>query len=239
MDSDDEAYILLLLSDSSLPTGSFVASSGFESYVKHGFSSTSGSTTTIFAHDSLMTYGRSALPFVSDAHRVVSQFAASVDGRSSAAEDVEGIDQALKDLTALDALYHTMTLNHVARRASKSQGVALLTLYSKGFSPPSSISDVHPDPSYRSTRLSNLLDRYKLLVRKEQVHGHLPICWGALTGALGLSLGLQNSALSAGQGLTLRSQNARNSFTFFYMLEVLSPLLSVSIPLGRIMHNNF
>ena len=241
MDSDDETYILLLLSDSNLPTGSFVASSGFESYTKHGFSSTSGSTTTTFARDSLKAYGRSALPFVSDAHRVVSQFAASLDSRSSAAEDVEearSMDQALNDLTALDALYHTMTLNHVARRASKSQGVALLTLYSKGFSPPSSISDVHPDPSYKSTGLSDLLDRYKLLVRQEQVHGHLPICWGALTGALGLSLGLQNSALSPRQGLISRSQNAHSSFTFFYMPEVLSPLLSVSIPLGRITHNN-
>jgi len=206
MDSDDETYILLLLADSNLPTGSFVASSGFESYVKHGFSSTSGSTTTIFARDSLMAYGRSALPFVSDAHRVVSQFAASIDGRSSAdVEEARSIVQALKDLTALDALYHTTTLNHVARRASKSQGVALLTLYSKGFSPPSSISDVHPDPSYKSICLSDFLDRYKLLVRKEQVHGHLPICWGALTGALGLSLGLQNSALSPRQGLILRS----------------------------------
>ena len=29
----------------------------------------------------------------------------------------------------------------------------------------------------------------KLLVRREETHGHLPICWGVLTAALGLSTG--------------------------------------------------
>ncbi|KAJ6518345.1 hypothetical protein C8R47DRAFT_1232499, partial [Mycena vitilis] len=75
--------------DSNLPTGAFVASSGLESFLKHGFgapplasSSPSSSssanlkldTIATFIRDSLGTYAPSALPFVSDAHAVVSRF---------------------------------------------------------------------------------------------------------------------------------------------------------------------
>ena len=62
-----DSYIELLLTDSNLPTGSFVASSGLESFVKHGFSqskSKSHESTINFIQDSLATYSHSALPFV-------------------------------------------------------------------------------------------------------------------------------------------------------------------------------
>ncbi|KAF9031810.1 urease accessory protein UreF [Hymenopellis radicata] len=149
MDGDDDTYILLLLADSNLPTGSFVASSGLESYMKHGFGS--GDVVT-FVRDSLASYGRSALPFVSDAHRLMSRYR---DGDSNDSAVV------IEELAALEELYDSMTLNHVARRASKAQGVALLTLYTKAFAPPAS----HPENSR-----------------------HLPTCWGVLTAALGLTL---------------------------------------------------
>ncbi|TFK43776.1 hypothetical protein BDQ12DRAFT_643425 [Crucibulum laeve] len=190
---DDETYILLLLSDSNLPTGSFVASSGFESYVKHGFASSSSSdTVTIkFVRDSLASYAHSALPFVSDAHLKVSEYSSFFDGgKDEGVEDAEGrIKQILNDLTELDELYDTMTLNHVARRASKAQGVALLTLYSKGFSRPSSLSAFSEAKSQdHERRISKILDKFKLMVRREEIHGHLPTCWGSLTAALGLTL---------------------------------------------------
>ncbi|KAG6910986.1 hypothetical protein DXG01_006040 [Tephrocybe rancida] len=188
MDDDNETYILLLLSDSNLPTGSFVASSGLESYVKHGFSTSGSTTSTItFVQDSLGAYARSALPFVSDAHHIVESFKGNNDSNAEGAKG--SLDQALRDLAALDDLYDTMTLNHVARRASKSQGVALLTLYSKGFSRPPSFS-VFSDTEEcdQNSHLSTLLDKIKLMARKEETHAHLPICWGALTSALGLSL---------------------------------------------------
>jgi hypothetical protein len=77
-DDDLETFILLVLSDSNLPTGSFVASAGLESYVKHGFPSppiSSASERIIdFVRDSLASYAKSALPFVSDAHRSVEKF---------------------------------------------------------------------------------------------------------------------------------------------------------------------
>jgi urease accessory protein len=183
MMDDDEAYILLLLSDSNLPTGSFVASSGLESYVKHGFASSSDSVTINFIRDSLPTYGRSALPFVSDSHRVVSRLSA---------QDGDGNTTVMDDLSALDDLYDAMTLNHVAKRASKSQGVALLSLYSKGFSRSPSLSAfLGADLNNRESRMNNLFEAFKLRVRREEGHGHLPVCWGALTAALGLTLGMQ------------------------------------------------
>lgn len=185
----DETYVLLLLADSNLPTGSFVASSGFESYGTHGFLSISCASsagkgraatagTVDFIQDSLHTYARSALPFVSDAHRTVDAF-----------KDLKGKPEiehhaTIKKLLELDELYETMTLNHVAKRASKAQGVALLTLYTKGFSCPSGLGD----EDHLSKNLAVLIDRLKLMVRGEETHGHLPVCWGVLTGALGISL---------------------------------------------------
>ncbi|KAJ7682491.1 UreF-domain-containing protein [Mycena polygramma] len=182
----DETHLLLLLSDSNLPTGSFVASSGLESFLEHGFgappltpsSSTANlklDTIATFIRDSLATYAPSALPFVSDAH-IVSK------------------ERTLGLLTELDELYECMTLNHVARRASASQGVALLSLYSKGFSRPpgAAFSYIVPDEggAEQDAGMPALVDAFKLLIRRgeQDAHGHLPVCWGVLCGALGLSL---------------------------------------------------
>ncbi|KAI0331249.1 hypothetical protein GY45DRAFT_641474 [Cubamyces sp. BRFM 1775] len=195
MDSDHEAYILLLLSDSNLPTGSFVASAGLESYVTHGFFTDLTSSpvpppdkmdyTVNFLRDSLSTYARSALPFVLDAHAIVEEALRSTQADEDAMEGV------LNRLRELDELYEVMTLNHVSRRASKTQGVALLTLFSKGFSKPRltkhlPVSDPSSIPESES-RAATLVDRLKFHVRREDTHGHLPICWGVLTAALGLS----------------------------------------------------
>jgi len=202
MDDDNEAYILLLLSDSNLPTGSFVASAGLESYVTHGFFSSSSTpsmprdkldATMEFVRDSLATYARSALPFVSDAHRLLERFLIESSERN------DTLDSTANRIKAIDDLYEAMTLNHVARRASKSQGVALLTLYSKGFSRPPSLRRSTANTSSqghlidelatrREALASDFIDKLKLQVRQENTHGHLPICWGILTAALGLSL---------------------------------------------------
>jgi len=183
MDSD-EAYILLLLADSNLPTGSFVASSGLESYVTHGLWSNK-STIIDFVRDSLASYAHSTLPFVSDAHRVITAYAASSNLPS--AEELDGV---IEQFLRLDDLYETTTLNHVARRASKAQGIALLALYSKGFSRPTFLLDsVEEATLIREQRLSSLLVKYKALIMAKGLPGHLPICWGMLTGALKLTLG--------------------------------------------------
>jgi urease accessory protein len=196
-DDDTETYILLLLSDSNLPTGSFVASSGLESYFKHGFSSLSspGSATIDFIRDSLGSYARSALPFISDAHRAVETFALVKE--SDGDKGQKFYDHILRTLTDLDELYQSMTLNHVTRRASMAQGVALLTLYSKGFSQTPSLSAFsNAETRDHEDRMKTLLELFKSKVRKGEVFGHLPICWGALTAALGLTLGKLSFFLS-------------------------------------------
>ncbi|KAF8524608.1 UreF-domain-containing protein [Hysterangium stoloniferum] len=170
--ADDESYLLLLLSDGNLPTGSFVASSGLESYVKHGFlRSKSTEGVMDFIRSSVESYAHTALPFVTQAHKAVSE--ANFEGTRCR-------DRVLH----LDSLYDVMTLNHVARRASRAQGVALLTLFSKGFSRPSWLA-VEDAPE---SRVSEFIDDLKLQVRLEATPGHLPICWGAMTAALNLSL---------------------------------------------------
>lgn len=167
-------YVLLLLADSNLPTGSFVASSGLESYNTHGFLAPPHSAAILgFIHDSLHSYAHTALPVVSDAHRIVAPLS------TTPAEPVD-LRGPLAALMSLDAFYESITLNHVARRASTSQGVALLTLYSKAFAPPSSPPNTHP--------VTSLVDQLKLAVRRGDTHGHLPLCWGVLIGALQLSL---------------------------------------------------
>ncbi len=190
--------------------GAFVASAGLESYVTHGFFSAIATSeaegrkkddkleyTIDFVRDSVSTYARSALPFVSDAYQVVqTQLVATPPQHLQAGDAVEN---ALHDLKALDELYEVMTLNQVARRASKSQGVALLSLYTKGFSKPSVLratygkSDTSSSPGNEETRrvsrVDTLFSELKLAVRREDTHGHLPVCWGVLTAALGLSLG--------------------------------------------------
>lgn len=169
---DTESYLVVLLADSNLPTGAFVASAGLESYIKHGFSSV-----TSFVQESLSTYARSALPFVSDAHRVVT----SSDDHAFENETQDIQSKVLTELQRLDEMYESMTLNHVARRASKAQGVALLTLYARSFTPPA------PTPTQKL--YSKLVDRYKLAIRRGDTPGHLPVCWGVMTAALDLSLG--------------------------------------------------
>ncbi|KAG6331472.1 hypothetical protein ID866_7614, partial [Astraeus odoratus] len=187
--SDEETYILLLLADSNLPTGSFVASSGLESYTTHGFLSLASDAnphhpasiktdgTVAFVRDSLHAYAHSALPFSSDAHSIVS---ALLDVDQDGISDTQ-IERALALLIALDDLYESMTLNHVTRRASTAHGTALLTLYSRAFSPQS----VPGSPLSKGP--ATLVDKLKLAVRRDGVHGHLPICWGVLTASLGLS----------------------------------------------------
>lgn len=188
MNNNEETYLLLLLADGNLPTGSFVASSGLESFVTHGFFNKPDdlANTIDFVRDSVATYARSALPFVSDTHEIVATYAANSDAYNN-----DSLDQSIIDIRAMDNLYEAMTLNHVAKRASKSQGVALLTLYSRGFSRPPSFAS--PVADHREKALTKLVDRFKLTIRKEETYGHLPVCWGLLTAALGLSLGKINN----------------------------------------------
>jgi urease accessory protein len=201
MQDDKEAYLLLILSDANLPTGSFVASTGLESTAAHALfrlptASPAGSDILSFLRNSVDTYARSALPFARDAHRIA---AAYTSGK------IAGLDVALAMLARLDALYDASTLNHVTRRASCAQGAALLTLYTKGFTRPpvlTAISDSmtgmtttasngDDDKSEYESRAGALVAALKVRMRRGDADapGHLPVCWGVLAGVLGLTVG--------------------------------------------------
>jgi urease accessory protein len=204
---DPDSYLLLLLSDGNLPTGSFVSSSGLESYFKHGFPYIAADppqltpnvkppvqmdTTITFIQDSLSSCAQLSLPFVTDTHLAIEAF------RNSPFQT----EATLRRLQDLDQLCEVMTLNHVAKRASRAQGVALLTLHSKGFSRPPWLDSLFEGDTLgenntingildtnEQAKLNVLVDAFKLLIRKSDTQGHLPICWGILTGALQLPLG--------------------------------------------------
>jgi urease accessory protein len=204
MQDDKEAYLLLILSDANLPTGSFVASAGLESTATHALfrlptGNPAGSDILAFLRSSVDTYARSALPFARDAHRIVAAYAGG---------QMTELDVALAALARLDALYNASTLNDVARRASCAQGAALLTLYAKGFTRPPLLM-VRPESAVgvtiqdagvpadddedteRESRVGALVAALKVRMRRGDVDapGHLPVCWGVLASALGLAVG--------------------------------------------------
>ena len=211
------------LADSALPTGGFVASSGLESSVQHGFVSSSSSSPfglLSFVRESLSSYARLNLPFLDRAHRTVQNYhlrsSSSSSSSSSATTTTAILQDTVESLLEIDGELESMMLNHVARRASKAQGIALLTLYSRAFAEvhvPSSSSlppangHTIPDPAQHATAtvMTDLIDALKLASRGKgkgkgegavgaaaRMQGHLPVCFAVLTAALGLPLGARS-----------------------------------------------
>jgi len=108
----DEDHLLLLLSDSALPIGSFAFSSGLESYIQHlppTLNTSSPDTLLHFLGESLRSLAHTTLPFVNAAH--------SSPG----------------DALSLDDHFDATVTCPVARRASLAQGKALITIWEKAF----------------------------------------------------------------------------------------------------------
>ena len=267
-DTDLETYLLLLLSDSNLPTGGFVASSGLESFhahgllhnarptpdlAKYGHSSSSFSTqikkttlapsqaqlssaTLSFAQSTLHSYARSSFGFLARAHAVATHY---LEQCTHQARQDAKLQECLAAITRLDSCYHTLLLNHVARRASKAQGIALLTLYSKAFAKPINLdgepfnahkTDDDAATKHRIELAAGLVDTFKMDIRRsstraagcaEAVHGHLPICWAVFAACLGIGL---NKAVY----LHLFLQ-ARSLFSSSIRLNTLGPYLAHQI----------
>ncbi|PWN18859.1 hypothetical protein BCV69DRAFT_65002 [Microstroma glucosiphilum] len=267
--SMDESYLLWLLSDSNLPTGGFVASSGLESYVSHGFlhlppaSSAPSSSfpsaearkskskedqmaeaTLRFLQDSLGSYARSALPFLREAHSVTCWYLdfPSPDGESGEAEGRKRLELCLSQLAHLEQTYHSLSLNHVLRRASRAQGIALLTLYARSFSSvpfPSSetrqeerdVSSAQVYKEVRSQRAAGLIEALKKHVRLASVkggapYGHLPTCWAVFTACLGVGLRSATSLHLFLQARSVLSSSVR--------LNTLGPYLAHGLLLGPV-----
>lgn len=163
--SEDEAYqqhLINILSDSSLPVGGFVSSSGLESFVSHSFLSTVVSEAERierlngFTRSSLLNYASLAIPFMNAIFSVL-----------GADPDV-----AVECILRLDQLYHAMCLNPVARRSSLAQGAAMIILYTKAF----------------ATADQTIINQLKVRLQTGKKRNlHLPIAYAVVSGLLGLS----------------------------------------------------
>lgn len=153
-------WLLYILTDSALPTGGFVASSGLEASQQAG----------------LLDAGNLADFVASASHSYANNSVCFVRAGYEAPNDSD----PLEALTEYDAECEAvMVANAVGRRASLAQGVAMITLYLKCFAdnPPPEGLDV------------NLLKRWKMYIRSEKVDGHFPICFGLVCRFLGVDLG--------------------------------------------------
>ncbi|MDA1275065.1 MAG: urease accessory protein UreF [Verrucomicrobia bacterium] len=113
-------WVVWQLIDSAFPTGGFAHSAGLESAWKHG-EIRNPDELSRFVETSQTQCARSSLPFVNTAHREPSR------------------------LLELDALCEAFTTNHVANRASRSQGHAWLAAIEKTFGAGSRTSLRRPD----------------------------------------------------------------------------------------------
>ena len=256
---DASSHLLYVLLDSNLPTGGFVASSGLESWAKHGFLSFdpepiqnnwktgdrhgapadpgvgghvdrdrqaygrrqanptgAAAGVTDFARAEIENYHSTTGGFVRGAWDAVSLYlepstapagsAGSADRRSDTEPHSDasvvgaphtGLSETVQTLLALDRYHESSMLSHVSRRASKAQGVAMLTLYTKGLSAPPVSSMGHGEEegsesegeADRAQAARELVDEYKLLIRRGVAPGHLSVCWGIMAAALRIPLG--------------------------------------------------
>jgi urease accessory protein len=134
-----------------------------------------------FIRLSLETYSNNSAAFLLDTHHLVTSHVTRFDQQNESQRS----DTLLDEIIRLDKHYHAMTLNHVAQRASKAQGIALLTLYTKSFSEQPGTSPTNP--SLNGPECSRIIQQIKATIRREELHGHLPICWAAFTACLGIS----------------------------------------------------
>ena len=189
-------------------------------------------STLSFARSTLHSYARSAFPFLSRVHELVHTYIsthlrkrtpgpdadAHADGHHeyeyAADAHAAALRETLSSISWLDHAYHSLLLNHVARRASTTQGIALLTLYTKAFARPISLDSQHfsgsrlgtpapaPDQDQDARRIhvaATLVDSLKRDIRRSAAartasepawsrqHGHLPICWAVFSACIGLS----------------------------------------------------
>jgi urease accessory protein len=142
--SVDARWRVLQIADSAFPTGGFAHSGGLEPAVSAGVVD-SVESFDAFVRTHLWTCGHGSLPFVAAAHRHP--------------EDVESLD------AAVDA----QLVNHVANRASRTQGRAFLATAARVFEAPAVVA---------------LAER----AAQRRITAHYPPVFGASLAALEISL---------------------------------------------------
>ncbi|KAL1917234.1 uncharacterized protein VTP21DRAFT_4890 [Calcarisporiella thermophila] len=162
----NKSWLLHLLADSALPTGGFVASAGLESAHQSGFVRSTDDLRQ-FVNASAEQCASGSLAFVRESWHLSNRI--NTNGDESHGEEI------LNAWTQLDKEFEATINNAVAKRASLAQGAAMLTLYLKCFASSSSPHEA-------------LITRYRLLVRREQAPGHLPVCFGLVCAGLAVPL---------------------------------------------------
>lgn len=110
-----DRWRLLQIADSAFPTGGFAHSSGLEAAVHHGRARTGGELDA-YVRESLWNTGAASLPFVTAAFR------------------------APHDVWSVDARLDTTLTNHVANRASRTQGRTFLATCARIFDDPAVVA---------------------------------------------------------------------------------------------------
>lgn len=160
-------HALLLLSDSALPLGSFAFSSGLESFLAHRKQSTTQQKTNAFhdfLNESLSNLASTALPYVLSAYH-----------------DPTLLDDLDNDLDA-------STPCTVARRASITQGKALLSIWERALS--GAVAGSEPSTASAAEAISAFARAAKSTTKPDAtsgLHGHFPPLFGCVAYALGLS----------------------------------------------------
>ncbi|KND01561.1 uncharacterized protein SPPG_03361 [Spizellomyces punctatus DAOM BR117] len=156
--------------------GGFVASAGLEAAVQAGHvrSTPDGSSLVSFVTASLHSYAHSAVPYVRAAWQALDETGLDADTDSLPTKRTDRVKNVVQKLQVLDEEYDGLTgSNHVARRASRTQGAAFLTLLVRGF------------PAAHGV---DVVSVFKTEVRASRTAGHLPICFGVVSNCLGISL---------------------------------------------------
>ncbi|KAG0168263.1 hypothetical protein DFQ28_005291 [Apophysomyces sp. BC1034] len=120
--NDTSSWLLYILTDSALPTGGFVASSGLEASYQAGLLSPANLPAFV----------------ASSTHAYACTTSCFVRAGFEAPEQEDPIAKLLESDAVCDAVQVT---NAVAHRASVAQGVAMLTLYLKCFAKATTIDD--------------------------------------------------------------------------------------------------
>ncbi|WWC71719.1 uncharacterized protein I206_105677 [Kwoniella pini CBS 10737] len=232
--NSDEIHLLYVLLDSNLPTGGFVSSSGLESFSKHGFLSNNSPSYNNdnnykrnitegiieFSKSEIENYSNTTCEFVSKAWKIINNALSIIEFLENKNENNDNdndneniINKVIKKIIKLDEYNEITLLSHVNKRSSKAQGVAMLTLFSRGLSEPflnlnNNDDEENENQNENENRNENenyqiklkkekekkekitkmIIEEYKKQIRKNRSPGHLSICWGVITACLGLSL---------------------------------------------------
>ncbi|CEG67116.1 hypothetical protein RMATCC62417_03585 [Rhizopus microsporus] len=156
--NETSSWLLYILTDSALPTGGFVSSSGLEASHQAGLVDSNNIST--FVTSSAHNYASNTNCFVQAGYE-------SLDNKD-----------ALSFLTDCDATCDAvMAANAVARRASLAQGIAMLTLFLKCFT-----------ETNKQEEKIRVVKQWKNMIRAEKVDGHFAICFGLVCRCLDVDL---------------------------------------------------